>query len=404
MNHLFRIVIFQLLLAISVILPASSVDSDLRAVTTGGNVFASNLFTPVGASKIHDNLICSPVSLQMVLAMLYFGARGQTETQLRSVLHLPSDKKVTQRGYQSLIDTLNSFKKVKLLLANKIYLNIGFKVESQFQKITANYFRSEIEVLDFNNADAASDKINAWAESKTNNLIKDVVTPKTVRKAEMLLINAVYFKGNWNTKFDPKKTNTQSFYRSKNNLVNVSMMHLTSNFNYGQIPELKARFVELVYNSTNADDSTSMIIILPNDVEGLQETEKNLNKKSIEAIRKSGRSSKVKLSLPKFKIENLIDFKPILIKLGLADMFRSGANLTGIAKSPPLKVTAVFQKAYILANEEGTEAAAVTVGGVGTTSVQVPVEFNVNRPFIYAIIHRATNTVLFQGHVKLPKY
>ncbi|XP_044015973.1 antichymotrypsin-2-like isoform X2 [Aphidius gifuensis] len=413
MNCFFRVVILQLLLVISEIAASSSCgtkpskdnkQADLRAVTTGGNVFTKNFFQSISANYINENLICSPVSLQMVMAMLSVGARGQTETQLRSVLHLPSDKAVTRNGYQSLIDTLNSFKKVNLTLANKIYLRNGFEVESEFKKIIKNYYRSEIESLDFSNAVAASNTINAWAEAKTNNLIKNVVTPDTVEQAVMLLINAVYFKGNWKVKFDPKATVPQSFFTSASNSVNVSMMQKTSRFNYGEIPDLNARFVELEYNSTNADDSTSMIIILPNDIGGLQETEKKLSNTSFEEIRKLGFNSLVQLSFPKFKIENLINLKSVLIKMGLANIFSDSANLTGIAKRPPLTVSEVYQKAYIIVNEDGTKAAAVTVGGVGTTSVQVPVEFNVNRPFIYAIIHRATNTVLFQGHVKLPKY
>lgn len=139
-----------------------------------------------------------------------------------------------------------------------------------------------------------------------------IIISDDLEQAVMILVNAVYFKGNWKKEFDPKKTISKPFFTEDNASTNVQMMQKTDRFYYGEIPELDARFIELPYKSTNESDATSMIFIVPNTVNGMENPEGKLDKIDIQTIRKTGATTMVELSCPKFKIESTINLQPIL--------------------------------------------------------------------------------------------
>lgn len=402
----------QFLLTISVIMMMTVIDqlkaencTDLRVVSTGINKFSSNFYKSI-AIDVKKNLITSPLSVGMVLSMAAFGAGGDTEKQMRSTLNLPSDNEISKNGYKSLINTLNNLKKVNLKLANKIYTTNGFDIEPEFIKITTDNFKSQIESIDFKNVDLASKNINEWCENNTEHRIKDIIQPDNLADAAMVLINAVYFKGNWKKKFNPSQTINKAFFTDTNSSIDVPMMQKLDNLNYGLLDEYDAQFVEIDYDSEDENDGISMIIILPNNIDGLKKLEDKLNKINYGKIRESGYKRPVELSLPKFKIESSIDLQSALTKMGMSEMFTDNANFSRITKKISLKISKVIHKAFVEVNEEGSEAAAATVAVIQTFSLHVdydpPIIIDIDKPFMYAIVHQATNTVLFQGHVKLP--
>ncbi|XP_057318337.1 uncharacterized protein LOC130663233 [Microplitis mediator] len=331
----------------------------LDTVATGISKFSTEFYKSLAEDET-SNFICSPLSVSMVLSMVTYGARGQTEKELRSALRLSKDDQINKNGFQSLIDTLNAVKKVELRLANKIYFNTGFDVKSEFKVLTETTFRSVSEIIDFGKTEEASKTINSWCEEKTNNRIKDVIQPNDLTGAEMVLVNAVYFKGHWKKKFDPTSTSPKPFHIDENTTKDVPMMYQNAYYKFNELPALEATCIELPYKSNNSSDSISMFIILPNQIKGLKKIESNLHEINFKDLH-NRRSMEITLLLPKFKVESRFELQNTLSKMGVKEIFEDSADLRGIAEPAQLKVSKVFQKAFIEVNEDGSEAAAVTI-------------------------------------------
>ncbi|XP_076544450.1 antichymotrypsin-2 isoform X11 [Osmia lignaria lignaria] len=378
-----------------------------RAVSEGINQFSSSLFQCV-LEENHGNIIMSPLSAAVVLAMAAFGARGETEKQLKKALHIPSPDTLGTSGYQSLIDDLNNVKVAKLLLANKVFAAEKFSVKPAYIELTEKYFHSVTQLVNFAKSEEAANTINTWVQQNTNDRIKEIVNPGDLNSmTAMVLVNAVYFKGQWQDKFDPQNTEERPFHVNENTVKNVSTMFRSGSYLYGELSNLNAKFVLLPYK----DNELSMIIILPNEINGLAEVEKKLQNTNIMDILYQGHQREVELYLPKFKIESKIELNAPLNKLGLTDMFSSKANFSGIADDD-LVVSKVVQKAFIEVNEEGSEAAAATGAIMMKLSLEFPVDFTVNRPFYYNIIkitkddgNKVSSVItLFSGHTAEPKH
>ncbi|XP_015609138.1 alaserpin isoform X2 [Cephus cinctus] len=362
-------------------------NSPLSVIANASNSFSSDFFKRLVQEK-SGNIICSPLSANIVLAMAAYGARGNTALQMRQTLRLSKEDATGQSGYDSLITTLNAVKNVDLRVANKIFIAKAFEVKPEYAAITKNTFHSECEKIDVSNSAAAAATINSWCANNTNNRIKDLISPDAINDlTRLVLVNAVYFKGDWKVKFDNKLTKDQPFHINSNTVKQVPTMTSTSVYLYGQLDNLDARFIELPYKG----DELSMVIIMPNEIEGLQRIENNIHEVDFSRLPQLGRKQEVILHLPKFKIETTMELNDLLKKVGMTDMFTDAANFSGISDIP-LKVSSVVQKAFIEVNEEGSEAAAATGILVSTTSldtepIQKPI-LRIDRPFYYEIIKR----------------
>ncbi|XP_053596780.1 leukocyte elastase inhibitor-like isoform X1 [Microplitis demolitor] len=366
----------------------------LKAVSTAANKFSNNFYKAVADSE-SGNFICSPVSVDIVLSMTNFGARGNTQKQLESSLSLPCDKTVAKQGFQQLINSFNDVKGAELKLANKVFTASGSKLLSDFQEVTKTYFGSESQSVDFTNTEQAAATINNWCADKTNNRITELFKPSDVEGFLLVLVNAVYFKGKWADKFNPEWTRSSPFHVDENTTKDVQMMYKMADFNWGYIKTLKAKYIELPYESTNENEAISMFIILPDQHSGLRDVENNIQ--NINFAELEGSKSEVALHLPKFKIESKLDLKPILRNMGITEIFDDTADLSGIMENTELKVSKVIQKAFIEVNEEGSEAAAVT--GMGFVFMSMPPQFTVDRPFLCSIVKKSTGTQLFNARV-----
>lgn len=363
----------------------------------------NNKFFEVVADGKPRNLITSPLSAQVVLAMAAYGARGKTATEMRSVLLMPDDNGLGQSGYKSLIECFNAVKGVELRLANKIYTASGFAVKSAYKELTTEQFLSASQEVDFKNARVAANAINTWCEEQTNKRIKDIIDPDRLDPdTKMVLVNAVYFKGQWENKFNPKLTEDRPFHVDQTTTKSVPTMYMKKRFRFGDLPNLNARFIEIPYQG----NQLSMIIILPNEVTGLKSVLENLHQLNLSESLQRSRPREIELFLPKFRIETTLDLEEALMKLGMTDMFGNAADFSGIT-DVPLKVSKVIQKAFIEVNEEGSEAAAATMVGIALccsmSFVEPPPTFKVDRPYHYSIYHRATGISLFTGIVEQPK-
>lgn len=218
------------------------------------------------------NIFFSPVGINALLSMAAQGAGGKTRADFIQVLAVP-DLQVAADGYQDVTQGLNSAPNLTLHIANKIYVMQGYALKPDFNAVVSQKFLSEVENLDFAQAEQAADTMNHWVEKKTNNNIRDLITPESVNgDTRLVLVNAIYFKGEWQEKFDTAQTRREKFYVDDQNTIDVEMMHITKYFLYNEDSNLKAKLLEMPY--TNPD--FSMLFILPNDVNGIADLEKNL--------------------------------------------------------------------------------------------------------------------------------
>ncbi|XP_046746846.1 antichymotrypsin-2-like isoform X2 [Diprion similis] len=347
------------------------------------------------APKVGGNTVCSPLSAHMILSLLAYGTRGKTEEELRSALYLLGDDSLTQNGFKSLSQSLNNVTGLEISLANTIYIQEGITLIPEFLSMSSEYFDSDTPRVDFKNSVESTRQINSWVKNQTNNRIKNLLSPDAVNEwTKIIMINAVYFKGNWEQKFDTEYTENRPFYITKDTKRHIPTMYRKSDYAYAELEELNARAIQLPYSNKDF----SMLIILPNEIDELQNLEENFNPGTIAST--NWRSRKVELYLPKFKVESTINLEEILQEMGIKQMFTDFADLSGISQSP-LKVGQVIQKAFIEVNEEGSEAAAATaVRVVCKRSVTRPEIFDVNRPFMFAINHKPSRIPIFVGSVR----
>ena len=246
--------------------------------------------------------------------------------------------------------------------------------------------------------------INTWVQGATREKIKELIKPDMLSEhTKLVLVNAIYFKGSWASKFDGKRTTeqvtidlrqySQDFHLSDGKTTKVWMMEQTAKFYYGAAGELDAALLELPYTG----DRLTLLLVLPTSasVEGLEQ-------KLGTSFEKVKRKQKVSVSLPKFKMEQTIPLMEHLRSLGMTDMFDPAkANFSAIDGSRQLHVSAVVQKVFFEVNEEGSEAAAATGAVMGITSI--PEEFSANRPFLFFLRDSLTGMVVFQGRVTNPE-
>ncbi|KAL6443969.1 hypothetical protein ACFW04_001738 [Cataglyphis niger] len=377
----------------------------LQIVSQGAQLFSTNFIKNV-AKEHQDNLITSPLSANIALTMAANGAAGTTEAQFTHVLHLPS-KTQTLTGFQNLIHTLNNVENVTLNLANKLFIGKDFPVKSQYKQELQTYYHSDIESVDFSQSAKAADIINTWSKEKTNNRIDSIVQADDLDPSlALVLANAVYFKGNWAHQFDPKATTDRPFHVDANNVKQVPTMFRKGNYRYVELPEHEAKCIELPY----ANKEVSMIIILPDKIDGLAALMDNLEAAILDCNVRLAQTyeREVRVYLPKFKTESKLDLGNTLsTKMGLSEPFSNSANFNGISDLP-LKIDKVVQKAFIEVNEEGSEAAAVTAILVVPLSISwtpPQLQMKIDRPFYYYIhYNKETLTLpLFEGRVNVPE-
>ncbi|XP_049772849.1 leukocyte elastase inhibitor-like [Schistocerca cancellata] len=349
------------------------------------------------------NLFFSPLSIQVILALVYFGAKGDTAKELERGLHLPSDKQLTDNGINALMHRLNESQNVLLDIANKIYLRTGSEVKKEFRQ-TADRFLAGVQQLNFAESEQSTKTINDWIESKTHGKIKDMIMKGTLDASTlMVLVNAIYFKDEWLKVFYEEETKPTPFHLPSGATEDIDMMYVEDRLLYADVTELNSQALMLPYK----DWRLNMMILLPKEMNGLQDLERNIDKFDPLHILKGMTKSKVFVYLPRFKMEYSKSLKDTLITLGMESMFNPAkANFSG-AVDGDYVVSQVLHKAFIEVNDRGTEAAAATVLiAPGSSAPQLPpptpVTFKADHPFMFFIVDDITRTILFAGRLVKP--
>uniref|UniRef100_A0A8C4KXI4 Serpin domain-containing protein n=1 Tax=Equus asinus asinus TaxID=83772 RepID=A0A8C4KXI4_EQUAS len=353
----------------------------MNSLSEANTHFALDLFQQFKKSK-KDNIFYSPLSITSALAMTYSGAQGNTALQIGQVLHFND---VTDNTRES--PTTAQVKNVEVF--------------REYMENVKKFYLAGVESADFiNAAEESRKKINSWVESQTNGKIKDLFPDSSLSSAILVLVNAVYFKGQWDKKFDKEYTVEEKFWLNKVTTKPVQMMKQTNSFNFTELKDMQAKILEIPYKHKDL----SMMLLLPNEVDGLKKLEDKLTaEKLIEwTSSQNMRERFVDLYLPRFKVEESYDLKDTMMSLGMLDAFSpQDADFSGMTGSRSLVVSKILHKSFVEVNEEGTEAAAATGIEFGLLSPRA-YSFHCDHPFLFFIKHNKTNSILFLGRVSSP--
>jgi serine protease inhibitor len=384
-------------------LPNGEIPPELKPLVEGNTSFALELYSNLRDQE--GNLFLSPYSISSALAIAYRGAEGETEQQMAKALHLPLDQDACHAGMAEIrkaLATANRKGEVELNVANGLWTQKGYAFRDEFVRFAKKSYDAEVESVDFlGSAGAACRKINAWIERQTKHRIKNAVGPDMVSPAtRLVIVNAIYFKGQWASRFDKAGTEPRPFWVSAGESVETPTMSQQSEFRYGEDELLQ--LLELPYKK----NGLSMIIILPKERDSLPQVEKQLTPANLSAWLGRLQLCTVDVLLPKFKIQSRWSLRSTLAAMGMPDAFDGNrADLTGITARRPFFITGVEHAALVEVDEEGTVAAAATVVGGGCSMVvesPPPATFHADHPFIFLIRDNRTGTILFLGKVLDP--
>ncbi|XP_054577536.1 leukocyte elastase inhibitor-like [Eptesicus fuscus] len=368
--------------------------------------FAVDLFRTLKDNNPSGNIFISPISISSALAMVFLGARGTTAAQMSKTLHFDVVKKIHSR-FQSLIADINKRGAPYILkLANRLYGEKSYEFLPEFLASTQKMYGAELASVDFQRASEDARKvINEWVKGQTEGKIPELLAPGVVDNiTKLVLVNAIYFKGNWQEKFSKMATTDTPFRLNKKDTKTVKMMYQKSKFPLGYIEDLKCRVLELPYQGREL----SMVILLPDDIEdeatGLKKIEDQLTLEKLHEWTKPKNlsSTEVKVHLPRFKLEESYNLNSHLASLGIEELFTTRADLSGMSGAGDLFISKIIHKSFVEVNEEGTEAAAATVLTLKTCSLMGDENFVADHPFIFFIRHNPSTNILFLGRLCCP--
>ncbi|XP_075168315.1 serine protease inhibitor 42Dd-like [Haematobia irritans] len=367
--------------------------------TIPSELFDAKLFQLISAAMPNRNFCISPISLQILLTFISTLSEGKLLDELSNLLSLPHNNTQVVHVYQMLTKIPQNADHVNntLILANKLYYDQRYgPTKDNLNNYARSVFATEVDPIDFLQSQSAVNTINSWVAEKTRQLIQNAVLPNSLNAyTNALLINSLYFKSEWKIKFASYDTVKSSFHLNSQQSVKVDMMHNEDVFRYGEFENLEARVLELPYQ---LDDFT-MMIILPNEIEGLASVERQLSQVTLKLISHRLQRREVIVKLPKFDIEFDIDMVSPLQKMGLHSLFNEDSRINIFKnQGKPLVVDSIRHKTYVNVNEVGTEAAAITVAKIVPLSLPIEIKhFVADHPFIFVI--RNSKAVYFIGHV-----
>ncbi|MCP4726465.1 MAG: serpin family protein [bacterium] len=368
-----------------------------ESIIQSGNEFSFKLFREINDwEKIEPNLFISPLSISFALGMALNGADGTTKEEMMNAMEIAglTDEEINT-SFNSLMNLLRSLdSNVTFGLANSVWIRTDFSVLESYKQACIDYFEADITTMNFNAPDAA-DIINAWIADKTNDKITDIIEAPIDPAAVMILVNAIYFMADWTIQFDPEDTEDLPFYHTDGSSIDVKMMSVKDDFRNFSGTNYKA--VELPYSS----GLFTMTILLPDTDVNIDEFIGDFGPDDMDQLI-SGLSAPEETSvmIPKLKFRYKLLMNDVLKAMGMNSAFDAGADFSRISDFVPW-IGEVIHEGFVDVNEEGTEAAAVTVitferGVSGNT-------FIANRPYMFVIRETESNTILFMGKITSPK-
>jgi serpin B len=389
----------------SVVTPNANLSASLQASNEVVNtkLVAANtrlsfkLFSEIVKKQSNENIFISPASVAIALDMLYDGANGKTQQAIAQTLELQGMTSQEINQANVLLKTIlkNADPKIQISIANSVWAKEGEPFKPKFLQVIQNTYQAEVKTINFG-APTTPSVINAWVKQTTNgkiNKIVDQIEPDIA----FLLLNAIYFKGNWTEPFPKEATQNRPFTLLDGTQKQHPMMHQKK---LGYFPYYENEMFQAV-SLPYGQGRVSMYIFLPNQGVSLKTFYESLNAENWQKWLNQFNpyEAGISMSLPRFKFEYAIELKDTLKALGMEMAFAKGADFSAMSASS-LWIDKVKHKTFVEVNEEGTEAAAVTEEGAVRSP---PIEMSVDRPFFFAIRDNQTGTILFMGSIVEPK-
>ncbi|XP_063386768.1 serine protease inhibitor 3/4-like isoform X2 [Cydia fagiglandana] len=353
----------------------------------------------------NKNYICSPLSVETVLALVALGSSNESRAEIFKALDIPNEDYLFST-FKSLTTTLSSkhskhetSNDVTLKIANKIYVKQGAALKATLKKDAEEIFHASLEQIDFSQSNNAANAINRWVLNQTNNTIRDIVSADMLDKdTRLVLINAIYFHAFWEYQFEANDTYTRVFHVNKSKKIDIKQMSLQGKpYNYKHSPELKAKILQMFYVGGKA----SMVIVLPDEIEGLSDVMKQLvTGYDLMAEVNSLKKKPLQVIMPKFKIESEINLKKLLPKMGIEAIFDPNKSEVNMLSSNDRQfVSEAIQKAFIAVDELGTEAAAASqmMERELCRRICTDEKFTADHPFLYLLTVTAHHIPIFYG-------
>lgn len=387
--------------------------SDLDTLSAGNRAFTASLYQQLRAQD--GNLIFSPYSISLALAMTYGGARNETAGQMADTLHFMLPEESLHPAFNALSQYLEFLaqpptslqptptgeppKGLQLDIANSIWGQKGFDFEQAYLDLLAQNYGAGLRLVDFSSdPETARQQINDWVSQQTQEKIQDLFPQGTIDAyTRLALVNAIYFKASWMEAFNPDNTKPGTFTLKDGSQVSVPMMSSE------KAAKSYARGTDYqVVGLPYLGGQSMMVILLPDDGK-FDQVEASLDDQQLNAILNSLQGTAVNLSMPKFKIESQFSLPETLAAMGMPTAFDAKqADFSGMDGRRDLYISQVMHKAFVDVDESGTEAAAATGVAMSVTAVQETTTVNVDRPFLFFLYEPTHGTILFAGRVLNP--
>jgi serpin B len=385
----------------------SAPQNDVTTLVDGNNAFALDLYHTLRASD--GNLILSPYSISLALAMTYGGARGDTESQMAKSLHFDLPQAQLHPAFNALDLYLakngqsqtKDMQPLQLNIANAVWAQQDHPFQQNYLDLIAQNYGAGIHLADFvTKAEPTRREINGWVSDQTKDKINNLIPQGALDPmTRMVLVNAIYFKADWQNQFDPNSTHDQAFNLLDGSQVQTKMMADTLH----DVPYTSGdgyQAIELPY----INDSAAMDILVP-DQGKFNEFDSALDSQKLNGILNNLQSSTVALKLPKFSYSSEFRLSDTLASLGMSDAFDANkADFSGMDGQKDLYISNVIHKAFVAVDEKGTEAAAATAVILEAAMAAPPPQISlvVDRPFIFIIRDLKNGQILFIGRVLNP--
>lgn len=375
---------------------------DVRVVAAG-NEFGFDLLQRINAANKSANVLISPLSLSSSLAMTYNGASGQTQKEMAQtlrlgVLPLPTINAANAALRFNLATAIpNNDPRLEISIANSLWAKKSVSFDAGFLARNKQFYDAKVSSLDLSTP-AAAEAMNAWAKQNTKGKIEKMFDAPPGAQARLILLNAVYFNGKWQSQFDANDTRNATFYLQNGSEKQVPMMSRAGDYKYAK--EKNFAVVELPYGKGDL----SLILILPDKQISLDSLLTKISTQNWDEWRSGMHEQEGTVSVPRFKMEFEIELQNTLQKMGMTSAFSASlANFKKMRAQNDLFLSQVKQKTFIEVNEKGTEAAAVTENEMATKAeMDGPFEFIADRPFFGAIYEKNSGAILFVMIVREP--
>ncbi|XP_057554007.1 ovalbumin-like isoform X1 [Hippopotamus amphibius kiboko] len=385
----------------------------MASLSAANAQFCFDVFKEINYDDTTENLFFSPLSLLSTLAMVLFGARGNSASQMEKVLHLneltrtanssntrcEQDTRVHSH-IQGFLSEIIKSSRSQVHMASGVFAEEAHPFLPKYLDCIEQLYKVKPQNVDFkNNLEATRTQINAWIENKTKGDIKNLLLADCLTSSDQLvLVNAISFRGTWKYAFQKDQTTAMAFRLHESHSKTVQMMRLQGHFKLGSIMKPRVQVLEM----PDAEDHLSMVIILPSKDVGLGQVTNEITYEKLSNWIGSAsmKDTAVVLYLPQLRLDgHHEDLASILTALGMTDAFdHSRADLSGITAGGGLRVSKVIHKAMLEVTESDSEFTSTNQ----TSKVENPEIFKVDQPFLFFILHRETKMILFYGRVCNP--